>query len=217
MSVSTTPWRHLSTTESFSTAGGMKWWRTGWKAAHTNKLYNILFVSPPWLLALWFLISWQHESSQSTNPFPRLGPAEDWKQFLLYMLSPGKHGPSGETKRKQRCLRQRGPMKATPASFRAGFQGGFINSNTTATSERRNLQPESSLQAISWLLPLGPSCLFAHKRQTDSCCAQAPAPLRGIKMTPLRIASNSIPRTQHLVKSQEPKFFLKQKEGKVAK
>lgn len=150
----TTPSRHLSATESFSAAGGMKWWQMEWKAAHMNKLYNILFVSPTWLLALLFFISWQCESSQSTNPFPHLGPTEDWKQFLLNMLSPGKHKASvGRLRESSAALSsKRWWMKLWP-SFRVDLQGGFINNNTIAIPERKNLQPESSLRAISRLLP----------------------------------------------------------------
>lgn len=76
----------------------------GWKAAHMNKLYNILFVSPTRLLALLFFISWQRRRSQSTNPFPHLGPTEDWKQFLLNKLFPGKHKASVGRPREKAAL-----------------------------------------------------------------------------------------------------------------
>lgn len=218
MSAPTTPWRHLSATESFSAAGGKKWWQMGWKAAHMNKLYNILFVSPTWLLALLFFISWQGESSQSTTPFPRLGPTEDWKQFLLNMLSPGKREASVGRRRESGAASssKRWWMKFRP-SFRVDLQGGFINNNTIALSERKNPQPESSLEAISRLLPRWVRRGCSHIKHKQPPVEPRPTPLlRGIKITLLRIASNCCVYTQ-LVKIQDLNLSLKQKEEKVAK
>lgn len=154
----TTPRRHLGAAESFSSSRWDEMLTNGVEAAHRNKLYNILFVSPAWLLVLLFFTSWQLRAAEAQ---PRsAAPSHGSSAAIWARCALPRKAQSGDT--------------ALPGAINAEEQSPALPSEQGGRAGLLTTAPLPSPGGKSCQLPPGPvpaapvgaSCLLAHEGQT---------------------------------------------------
>lgn len=149
----------------------------GWKQ-HRNKLYNILFVSPAWLLCCYF----SGAGSRSSEPIPA-APATGARS----------NSGSGALPRKAQSVPGATALpgaRAAAEQSSALLQGSIINSSTAAIHPERE---NPALPPCSAPAPLGACCLLAHRDKQLLLCPAS----QSSRINPLRTNSHSI-RCTHI-------------------